>query len=1006
MAISMLKITKYLSILLFFCLIVIPIKASSDFSQPSFTGYYTLEPDPPYEDFFYNRAGQTLSLPSQPVAGLSAINVRMSGIDLGLEPGCKAIPYLAVYIVNNYVNQWYLFLPLGTQSTPGGYTPLAADYYFGGSDYAGDPNNLIGHDVLVPFVAREDQNFRNQNELDANGKVIASSTVANLNDIKVFHLYGAHPIYDIWGNTACSQMHHSTWYRHAPFKVLVGHGTDVLTGSQQRSYYSETFGNTIWSDEDLTFTLITSTSTPPIPTKTPVLIVPGVLGTELFDGNELMWADLGKLYLHAGDTDFQNHFMVKGLGLDGQGNSVKSISVGNMIEKILNVPLLSVNIFEGLRLQLESDGYQKDQALFYFPYDWRLDLQQTKDLLKQKIEAIKLQTNSSKVDIIAHSMGGLLVKNYLNSYGKGSVDKLIFVGTPHLGAPKAGKVLLEGDRFGIPWLNDEIMKFLSQNSPAVHELLPSPTYFTNYQGYIKPYKFLADKPFWNYTDTESYLNSQSPSQTFANANSFFAQNLQDMDFSGVDVYNITGCKTGTEAGYQLALGNSIIGQVGYASGDGTVPLPSSNYINISAQNKFYVKNADHSSLPSMDGVRDLISGILKDQITLFSNVSNSSTFCNFKGKTLTWHSPVEVHIYLNGQHTGPVENNGIEYGIPGVGYDIVGHNKFIYLPTDEGQTYNVQATGLETGTFDLQISEINDSGVGNTFVYNDIPVSTGTPVSFGVSDNSQDNQIQVNNQPQDDSAQLTGDEAEDLAPPVTTANVSGKAGQNGWYAGDVSVSLNTTDDNSGVLFTKFKLDSDANFQIYQNPIAITSEGSHTVYYYAVDKAGNNENLRTLQVNIDKTSPEFAVQYNLDAKDFKYLGQDNLDPSPILSCTVGQCTITDKAGNITLVNFVKTNLLSGKSLNIKSVSYNDTNTKLPFNGLVVYSASLKEQLKLFTQTFVIVKNTQLLNITYLPKTNQSIITDALTTIKPVITYQPGIKFLQVYTNQGTIKTIIK
>ena len=117
-------------------------------------------------------------------------------------------------------------------------------------------------------------------------------------------------------------------------------------------------------------------------------------------------------------------------------------------------------------------------------------------------------------------------------------------------------------------------------------------------------------------------------------------------------------------------------------------------------------------------------------------------------------------------------------------------------------------------------------------------------------------------------------------------------------------------------------------------------------------------------------------------------------------------ITDKAGNKTITNFVKTNLLSGKRLNIKSLNYNSANTDLPFNNFVVYSASLKDQLKLFTQTFTIIKNTQLLNITYLPKTNQSIITDVLNTLKPVVSYQPGIKFLQVYTNQGTIKTNIK
>jgi pimeloyl-ACP methyl ester carboxylesterase len=741
--------------------------------------------------------------------------------------------------------------------------------------------------------------------------------------------------------------------------------------------------------------------------KTPVLIVPGIMGTELFNDSELLWADLGRIYLHAGDTDLQNHFMVKGLSLNSQGNSLQSIQAGKVIDKINMIsPIPDLHFFDFLIQDIEKNGYTQDKDLFLFPYDWRLDLQKTKDLLKQKIEAIKLQTGSAKVDIVAHSMGGLLVKNYLNTYGKDSVNKLVFVGTPHLGAPKAGKVLLQGDRFGIPWLNDEIMKILGQNSPAVHELLPSPAYFSHYQGYIKPYKFLSSSPFFEYGPTQEYLNSKSPSPAvFADANGFFGQNLQDMDFSGLNVYNIAGCKTGTETGYQLAIGNSMIGGVGYSSGDGTVPLPSADYINIPAQNKFYVKNADHSSLPSMDGARDLITGILKDQITLFSNVSNSSAFCQFKGKTLSWHSPVEVHIYLNGQHTGPVENGGIEYGIPGVSYDIIGHNKYIFLPTDEGQTYSVQATGLETGAFDLQISDVNDNGIGNTFVYNDIPVSTGTPVSFSVADNSQDNQIQVNNQPQTDSARLVGNQAEDLVPPQTVAALAGTLGSNGWYKSNVQVSLTATDDSSGILITKYSVDNGV-WQNYAAPFIITDEGTHTIKYYSVDNAGNNEEAQSLDIKADKTPPEFTAQFKPVNKDFEILATDNLDFNPAKTCTTSQCTATDQAGNTSILIFQKQNLpLNIKNLILKSISYKGKSSNFnPNLFTIAYSLSSGNVADL-NQTELI-KNQQILNITYNQKKNQSTVTDLTKGSKPVITTSPGVKILQTLTNNSKIKINVK
>ena len=41
------------------------------------------------------------------------------------------------------------------------------------------------------------------------------------------------------------------------------------------------------------------------------------------------------------------------------------------------------------------------------------------------------------MDVVAHSMGGLLAREYIESdYYDDDVDQLITVGTPHLGAPK------------------------------------------------------------------------------------------------------------------------------------------------------------------------------------------------------------------------------------------------------------------------------------------------------------------------------------------------------------------------------------------------------------------------------------------------------------------------------------------------------------------------------------------------------------------------------------------
>jgi pimeloyl-ACP methyl ester carboxylesterase len=54
--------------------------------------------------------------------------------------------------------------------------------------------------------------------------------------------------------------------------------------------------------------------------------------------------------------------------------------------------------------------------------------------LNDAINVILQCTGSDKVTIVAHSMGGLVARNYINMYSSDKVDKLITLGTPHYGA--------------------------------------------------------------------------------------------------------------------------------------------------------------------------------------------------------------------------------------------------------------------------------------------------------------------------------------------------------------------------------------------------------------------------------------------------------------------------------------------------------------------------------------------------------------------------------------------
>jgi len=595
-----------------------------------------------------------------------------------------------------------------------------------------------------------------------------------------------------------------------------------------------------------------------IPNKTPVLIVPGIVGTELWNGDEHIWANLERMFLDVGDQ-----FLTENLSLDENGNSIQNILTKKVIEKIARSPF-DVNIFQNLRSSLELSRYELDKDLFFFPYDWRFDLNNTKDVLKQKIDEIKLQTGSPKVDIISHSMGGLLVKTYVKEYGKDSIDKLIFVGTPHIGVPKSGKVILEGDNFNIPWLRQERVEEMALNMPSLHQLLPNQTYFNQFQGYIKPFDFLGNEPLYDYSHTKDFfINDKNKNQIMFNkAEDFFDKNLDNLDLSDIDAYNIAGCKPGTQAAYRMSiLGN--IGLISYTSGDGTVPLISSDYINITQDNKYYVKNGGHSELPSTVGVRELILNILnEEEPTLAENVSNNSNFCGFIGKTLIWRSPVEVHIYDQfNNHTGPTENNGIEYGILGVDYEVIDGEKFIFLPTNEGQEYTIKGIGEDNGTFDLLISKIDNGDVLNSSIYNDIVIAPNSQIDFNISENSSDNVIEYDFENSGNFLEieansfLNGEQGLDLVPPKTKIILTGKEHKDGSFKSDVLVHIESTDNLSGVLETWYSLDGEF-FKRYANPFILEKKGVYKIYYYSVDRAGNNEDISVLEVKVGIKQKQF------------------------------------------------------------------------------------------------------------------------------------------------------
>ncbi|HJR06148.1 MAG TPA: PQQ-binding-like beta-propeller repeat protein [Pyrinomonadaceae bacterium] len=94
----------------------------------------------------------------------------------------------------------------------------------------------------------------------------------------------------------------------------------------------------------------------------------------------------------------------------------------------------------------------------------------------------------------------------------------------------------------------------------------------------------------------------------------------------------------------------------------------------------------------------------------------------------------------------------------------------------------------------------------------------------------------------------------DASAPNTQLATTGTAGTNGWYRSWVQVSLTPLDNQSGVASTYYSVDGGA-AQAYAGSFTVSGNAQHNVSFWSVDKVGNTETTRSVNIKIDITSPD-------------------------------------------------------------------------------------------------------------------------------------------------------
>jgi triacylglycerol esterase/lipase EstA (alpha/beta hydrolase family) len=112
-------------------------------------------------------------------------------------------------------------------------------------------------------------------------------------------------------------------------------------------------------------------------------------------------------------------------------------------------PIISVG-YEPLAARLRDAGY--DVTMLVYPDYGFGDIHANAVRLANLVSSVRARTGAARVDLVAHSMGGLVSRDYVkNLGGSATVDSLIMMGTPNYGTSVANiaSFFLLGDCAGI-----------------------------------------------------------------------------------------------------------------------------------------------------------------------------------------------------------------------------------------------------------------------------------------------------------------------------------------------------------------------------------------------------------------------------------------------------------------------------------------------------------------------------------------------------------------------------
>jgi len=262
-----------------------------------------------------------------------------------------------------------------------------------------------------------------------------------------------------------------------------------------------------------------------------------------------------------------------------------------------------------------------------FAYDWRLDNRVAAQDLRDRIAvwlAARRQTHpNARVVLVAHSMGGLVARYYLEVLGGWrDARALVTFGTPYRGSLNALETLSNGltKAFGLVDLSDLVRSF-----PSIHQLLPIYPCVVTADGSVRRVTEVAHQiPGLNVAAVTAARAFHTEIEDAVAANALLPeyQAARYRTHCVVGIEQPTGQSatvTGSGVAIQLTFPGPDLG------GDGTVPRVSASPQEVDDDSEAMFAGAKHGSLQNTDAVLTQLRGWM-------TGVDLSA----FRGGAVTW----------------------------------------------------------------------------------------------------------------------------------------------------------------------------------------------------------------------------------------------------------------------------------------------------------------------------------------------------------------------------------